>query len=108
MLPDGVASIPMRSLLALALLAPLVAFAQAFPARPIRLVTEFIPGSGGDALLRIITAPMSQSLGQPIVLDSRPGAGGLLAAEQAARAEPDGHTWLAGAPNVHTTRPWLS
>src|SRR3954469_7322353 len=94
-----------RLLRAALLAAPLAVFAQTglsqtYPSKPIRLVTEFIAGSGGDALLRLITTPMSQSMGQPIVLDSRPGAGGLVAAEQTARAEPDGYTWLASAPNV--------
>ena len=97
-----------RCAAAAALAAPLAAFPQAYPSKPIRLVTEFIGGSGGDSLLRIIMAPMSESMGQPIVVDSHAGAGGLVAAELVARSEPDGYTLLAGAPNVHTVRPYLS
>lgn len=98
----------MHTAAAAALAAPLGAFAQAYPNKSIRLVTEFIGGSGGDSLLRVVMGPMGESMGQPIVLDSRPGAGGLVAAEQVARAEPDGYTLLAGAPNVHTVRPHLT
>src|SRR5690242_17130014 len=97
-----------RAVIAAALVVPTAALAQAYPSKPIRLVTEFIGGSGGDALLRLAMGPVSQSMGQPILVDSHPGAGGLVAAELVARAEPDGYTWLAGAPNVHTTRPWIT
>jgi tripartite-type tricarboxylate transporter receptor subunit TctC len=99
----------MKTILAAALFTVICAAqAQTYPTKPIKLVTEFIGGSGGDALLRLVMAPVAQSMGQPIVIDSHAGAGGLVAAEQVARAEPDGYTWLAGAPNVHTVRPWLT
>ncbi|OGA03425.1 MAG: hypothetical protein A3H35_06035 [Betaproteobacteria bacterium RIFCSPLOWO2_02_FULL_62_17] len=90
------------------LVSPMSAFAQAYPARAIRLVTEFIGGSGGDALLRLVMEPVGESMGQPIIVDSRPGAGGLVAGELVARADPDGYTWLGGAPNIHTVRPWVT
>jgi tripartite-type tricarboxylate transporter receptor subunit TctC len=95
----------LRTFVAAALALPIMGLAQSYPAKPIRLVTEFIGGSGGDALLRLIMGPVSQTMGQPILIDSHPGAGGLVSAELVARAEPDGYTWLAGAPNVHTVRP---
>ena len=68
--------------------------AQAYPTKPIRLVAPFPPGGGTDLLSRIIGVPMSESLGQPVIVDNRPGAGGATGAEIVARAEPDGHTLI--------------
>lgn len=76
---------------ALALAGP-AALAQAFPSKPLRSVVPFGPGGAGDLTARIVAAELSQSLGQPATIDNRPGAGGVLAAETVARAEPDGHT----------------
>lgn len=74
--------------------AALPARAEPYPARPIRLVVSESPGSIADAWARRLARPMEQSLGQPIVVDNRPGATGTLAAEAVARAEPDGYTLL--------------
>lgn len=81
-------------LLAAILVAAVVphALSQNYPTRPIRLVAPFPPGGGVDILSRIISVPVSESLGQPVVVDNRPGAGGAIGAEIAARAEPDGYT----------------
>lgn len=68
------------------------AFAQKYPTKPIRLIAPFAPGGGTDILSRVIAIPVSKSLGQPVVVDNRPGAGGALGAELAARAEPDGYS----------------
>jgi len=68
--------------------------AQAYPTKPIRLVAPFPPGGGTDILSRIIAVPITESFGQPVVVDNRPGAGGALGAEIVARAEPDGHTLI--------------
>lgn len=92
------ASIPRRSTLALsALLAPIAtARAQpAFPTRPIRLVIPFAPGGGTDNLVRTIEPLVSRSLGQPLIIENRPGAGSTVGSEIVARAEPDGYTLLA-------------
>lgn len=70
------------------------AFAQAYPVRPIRLVIPFAPGGGTDILARVIGPPVSASIGQPVIADNRPGAGGAIGAEITARAEPDGYTFV--------------
>lgn len=72
-------------------------FAQAkYPVRPIRVRIPFPAGGGADTIGRTIAEPLSAQLGQPIVIDNRPGAGGRLATELLAKAEPDGHTLLVG------------
>jgi tripartite-type tricarboxylate transporter receptor subunit TctC len=84
-----------RSLLAAALAAPAVARAQgAYPARPVRVVIPFGPGGGSDNLARVIEAGVGRALGQVLVIETRPGAGGVIGSEIVARAEPDGYTVL--------------
>ncbi|MGI9216651.1 MAG: Bug family tripartite tricarboxylate transporter substrate binding protein [Hydrogenophaga sp.] len=78
------------ALSALGLAAP--ALAQSFPSKPLRIVVPFAAGGAGDLTARIIGAELSTSLGQPVTIENRPGAGGVVAAETVARAEPDGHT----------------
>jgi len=68
--------------------------AQTYPTKPIRLVAPFPPGGGTDLLSRILAMPMSDTLGQPVIVDNRPGAGGATGAEIVARSEPDGHTLI--------------
>jgi tripartite-type tricarboxylate transporter receptor subunit TctC len=70
------------------------AAADAYPARPIRLIIPFPPGGSNDVVGRVIATQLSERLGQPVVVDNRGGAGGLIGSEQAARADPDGYTLL--------------
>ena len=81
--------------------------AQAFPAKPIRVVTQYVPGSSGDNSLRFVTPFMGNSLGQPVVIENRPGAGGVLAAEQVMHAAPDGYSILASNSATHVIRQFL-
>lgn len=69
---------------------PFVAPAGNWPARPIRLVVPFSAGGSTDQLARAIQHPMSEVLGQPVVIDNRAGAGGAIGADLVARAAPDG------------------
>ena len=70
------------------------AFAQQFPSKPIRLVVPFGPGGVGDITARTVAQKMGEAMGQQIIVDNRPGAGGVVAAEMVARAEPDGYTLM--------------
>lgn len=70
------------------------AIAQAWPAKPVHLVVAFTAGSATDIIARAIGDTLSKSLGQPVVIDNRPGAGGTIAAASVAKADPDGYTFL--------------
>jgi tripartite-type tricarboxylate transporter receptor subunit TctC len=84
-----------RSLLAApALLAPIAARAQAFPERPMRMIVPFPPGGAADFLGRVAAEPMGRSLGQPISIENRTGAGGNIGTAVAAQGEKDGHAIL--------------
>jgi tripartite-type tricarboxylate transporter receptor subunit TctC len=78
--------------------------AQAFPARPIRYIVGQAPGGSSDTLARMIAQRVSDGLGQPLVVDNRPGATGIIGAEVVARAAPDGYTLLQAATS-HATNP---
>jgi tripartite-type tricarboxylate transporter receptor subunit TctC len=88
------------------LLAP-AARAQSFPSRPVRIVVTIGPGSAADILARALADEMSRRLGQSVVVENRPGAGGNIAAEAVKRADPDGHTLLMATVSTHGINPAL-
>jgi len=75
-------------------LLPLLAWAQAFPSKPIRLLLPYGAGGVADITARTVAPKMGEGLGQPLVIENKPSAGGIVAAQEVARAAPDGHTLL--------------
>lgn len=105
----------MKRLIALALTLMVVVPAQAqdYPNRPIRLVTLGTPGTASDVLVRTVGKRLSEKLGQPVVIDNKPGADGIIAASDVAKAAPDGYTLLfasnspvAAAPALRKSLPY--
>jgi len=92
-----------RLLLAVLALGGLAVAAAAYPTRPVTLLIAFPPGGPSDVLSRVIGKKLEQILGQPFVMDNRPGAGGNIAAEAAAHAPADGHTILMGNNSILAT-----
>jgi len=105
-MPDAIRTIPRRALLgaAAALCAAAGAAraqgqgaAPAFPTRPLRFIVPYPPGGGGDTVARLIAPGMAETLGQPVVVENRGGAGGSIGAAAVAQAAPDGYTFLLDA-----------
>src|SRR5438445_127379 len=95
-----------RIVLVLGLLAALPAWAQDWPAKPVRFIVPYPPGGGTDVIARIVQHPLSEALGQAIVIENRGGAGGAVGTEAAARSAPDGYTFLFTLSS-HTINPLL-
>ena len=70
------------------------AFAQAYPGKPIRLISPWSPGGPAEGLARVVTTKMSEALGQPILIEAKPGANGTIATAFVAKAAPDGYIIL--------------
>ncbi len=96
-----------RRILLAGLALPAVARAQGFPSRPIRLICPFAAGGSADASARQIAEALSAVLGQPVVVENRPGGGATIGAQAVARAAADGHTLLYGTPGPQIINPHL-
>jgi tripartite-type tricarboxylate transporter receptor subunit TctC len=83
------------------------AYAQTYPARPIRFVVPFAAGGGSDLVARTVAAKITESLGQPVIVDSRPGAAGTIGADIASKSPPDGYTLLLGSNGPLAINPSL-
>jgi tripartite-type tricarboxylate transporter receptor subunit TctC len=79
------------------LAAPVTASAQAYPTRPIQVIVPFAGGSASDVVMRILLDRMAKSIGQPFIVDNRPGAGGNIGTSAATKAAPDGYTLVMGS-----------
>jgi len=97
----------MRFILVLMLLSG-QALAQTYPSKPVRLVVGFAPGGAADTVARAFQEPLTRALGQPIVIDNRPGAGSSIAAEHVAKSAPDGYTMLIASPSSILVNPLLT
>ncbi len=103
---------PIRQCLFAALAAALLVFAiapnvsaQPYPAKPVRIIVPFPAGGNADILARILGQKMTESWGQPIIVDNRAGAAGIIGAQAAAKAQPDGYTLFMGTTGTQTTNP---
>ena len=89
-----------RAVLALACALALPAHAQSYPSRPIKILEAAAPGGGSDLQSRLFAERLQAKLGQPVIVENRPGAAGLIAAEALSKAEPDGYTILTALPQM--------
>ncbi len=76
-----------------------------YPSRPIRIIVGFTPGGGNDIIARIVGQKLSESLGQPVIIENKPGAGAILATDYVAKSAPDGYTLLVGASGAIVINP---
>lgn len=82
-------------------------WADTWPSKPIKYVVPFSPGGVSDATARIVAEGLSQRLGQPVVIDNKPGVSGILGTQFVARAEPDGYTIMGGTITTHAVNPFF-
>src|SRR4051812_3572075 len=81
------------------------ALAQAYPNRPVKIIAPQAPGGGVDIVARILGDRLSRAMGQSFFIDNQAGAGGVIATQAAARAQPDGYTLMIGYVATHATNP---
>ena len=82
--------------------------AEVYPSKPIRLIVPFAAGGGNDNIARLVGQMLAKSMGQPVLVDNRPGAGGSLGAEMASKAPADGYTLFLGGVGSHTLNPSIN
>ncbi len=97
----------LRQIACLAAALPAAALAQSFPSKPLHIFTQFAAGGSGDVSLRTLAPHMSQDLGVPVIVENRPGGGGVLAADTVAHSAPDGHTLVSGTSSTQLLLPYL-
>ena len=99
----------MLARLAAALLATLAAtaLAQPYPSKPIKVIVPFAPGGNVDITARLVAPALSEALGQPVVVENKPGAGGTIGADMVAKSPPDGYTLLMGSNSTFSVAPSL-
>jgi tripartite-type tricarboxylate transporter receptor subunit TctC len=78
--------------------------ADNYPSRPIRVISPFPPGSASDTVSRVVLDKVSQELGQPMVIETKPGAGGTVGFADVAKADPDGYTVVASSTSMGTEK----
>lgn len=83
-------------------------FGQAYPTKPVRLVVPYAPGGPGDTVARILAPKLSDALGQPVIVETRPGGGTAIGTAVVARSAPDGYTLLQGTISSHATNPAIN
>src|SRR5687768_13312129 len=81
--------------------------AQGYPSKPVRFVVPFPPGNAGDLMARMLAEKLTGSMKQTVIVDNRPGAGGNIGAEHAAKSAPDGYTVLIAASGIVTANAFL-
>jgi tripartite-type tricarboxylate transporter receptor subunit TctC len=91
---------------AMGVLSPIAALAQAYPTKPVRLMVPFPPGGATDIIARLLAAKMQEVWGQPVVIESKPGAGTVVGTDYVAKSAPDGHT-LGMVVTAHVINPSL-
>jgi tripartite-type tricarboxylate transporter receptor subunit TctC len=82
------------------------ALSQNYPTKPVKIVVPFGPGGFTDVVARILGVKLSESLGQPVVIENKPGAGSMIGSDQVAKSAPDGHTLLI-VSSTHVISPWI-
>jgi tripartite-type tricarboxylate transporter receptor subunit TctC len=97
----------LKTMFAIATLAPALAFAQPYPTKPVRVIVAFAPGGGADIVGRMIAQHLTERLGQSFIIENRGGAGGMVGTDVVAKAQPDGYTLLFGQQGPNAINPSL-